>query len=96
MAVRITLSLGNLPFSAEAPERRQCLRRIIGATRALPWAELSLSRGQEITLAAESVPPEPCTPVSVIATVVSLLLRSRPLIELVKGLTDPLPAERPA
>lgn len=96
MLVRMTLPLGTLPFSAESAERRQCLRSVIDASRALPWAELSLSQRQEIALAATSVPPMPCTPVSVVATVVSLLLKSWPLIELVKSLTELQPRGRTA
>ncbi len=84
--VRLTAPLGKLPFTAEAPSVRRHLREIIQATQYHGGGRFFLSPEQDITFKAEAEPPAPFTPVSVMATVVSLLLKSQPLLDPIRDM----------
>ena len=92
--IRLKTDCGYLPYTAESPEARQCVRQIIRESHRIPGARLSISERQVITLESEAVPPAPRTPVSVISTLVSLLLKSRPLLSLMDDLLMPARARQ--
>lgn len=92
--IRLKTDCGYLPYTAESPEARQCVREIIRESHRIPGARLYISDRQVISLESEAVPPAPRTPVSVVATLVSLLLKSRPLLTLMDDLLKPTRARR--
>jgi hypothetical protein len=92
--IRLRTDCGYLPYTAESPEARQCVRQIIRESHRIPGARLRLSDRQVISLESEAVPPAPRTPVSVVSTLVSLLLKSRPLLTLMDDLLKPTRAHR--
>jgi len=87
--VRLRTDCGYLPYTAESSEARQCVRQIVQESRRLGGARLLISERQVISLESEAVPPLPRTPVSVMSTLVSLLLRNRPLLTLLGDLLGP-------
>ena len=88
--VRLTVPLGKMPFTAEAPTLRRHLRELVKLSRSRREGCVLLSAAQDLVFQAEAQPPTPFTPVSVMATVVSLLLKSQPLLDSIADLTSGL------
>lgn len=80
--LRLRANLGKLPFSAESPEARRLARTVIAATDRLRRGHILLTADQDMVLEGELNPPSPRTPVSVIATAVSLILDFKPYLDL--------------
>lgn len=80
--LRLRANLGKLPYSAESPEARRLARTVIAATDRLRRGHILLSEDHDMVLEGELTPPSPRTPVSVIATAVSLILDFKPYLDL--------------
>jgi len=80
--LRLRANLGKLPFSAESPDARRLARTVIAATDRLRRGHILLSAEQDMVLEGELNTPSPRTPVSVIATAVSLILDFKPYLDL--------------
>jgi len=80
--LRVRANLGKLPFSAESPDARRLARTVIAATDRLRRGHILLTAEQDMVLEGELTPPSPRTPVSVIATAVSLILDFKPYLDL--------------
>lgn len=80
--VRLTADLGKLPFSMEIGAGRHLIRCILNSSARAYYGRINLSQDQDIFLEAESIPPEPFTPVSLMATLTALLLDFRPYLDL--------------
>lgn len=88
--MRLTVPLGKMPFTAEAPTLRRHLRELVRLSRSRREGCLLLSPAQDLVFRAEAQSLAPFTPVSVMATVVSLLLKSQPLLDSISDLTSGL------
>lgn len=80
--LRLKANLGKLPFSAESPDGRRLARSVLAATDRLRHGQILLSDEQDMVLQGELPPPNPRTPVNVIATAVALILDFKPYINL--------------
>ena len=88
--VRLTVPLGKMPFTAEAPTLRRHLRELVQLSKSRREGCVLLSPTQDLVFRAEAQSPAPFTPVSVMATVVSLLLKSQPPLDSLSDLTGGL------
>ncbi len=80
--VRLTADLGKLPYSMEIGAGRHLIRCILNSSARAYYGRINLSQDQDIFLEAESIPPEPFTPVSLMATLTALLLDFQPYLDL--------------
>ncbi len=81
--VRLSAELGKLPYSMEIGHGRHTIRHILMASALLPHGRIGLSDSDDMRLEAESSPPLPFTPASLMAAVAALLLDFRPYLDLV-------------
>ncbi len=86
--VRLSAELGKLPYSMEIGHGRHTIRRILVASARLPHGRIGLSDSDDMRLEAESSPPAPFTPASLMAAVAALLLDFRPYLDLVARVLD--------
>ena len=86
--VRLSAELGKLPYSMEIGRGRHTIRRILMASARLPHGRIGLSDSDDMRLEAESSPPAPFTPASLMAAVAALLLDLRPYLDLVARVLD--------
>ncbi len=86
--VRLSAELGKLPYSMEIGHGRHTIRRILMASAQLPHGRIGLSESDDMRIEAESSPPAPFTPVSLMAAVAALLLDFRPYLDLVARVLD--------
>ncbi len=86
--VRLWAELGKLPYSMEIGHARHTIRRILMASAQLPHGRIGLSDSDDMRLEAESSPPAPFTPASLMAAVAALLLDFRPYLDLVARVLD--------
>ncbi len=86
--VRLSAELGKLPYSMEIGHARRTIRRILMASAQLPHGGIGLSDSDDMRLEAESSPPAPFTPASLMAAVAALLLDFRPYLDLVARVLD--------
>jgi len=86
--VRLSAELGKLPYSMEIGHGRHTIRRILVASARLPHGRIGLSDSDDMRLEAESSPPAPFTPASLMAAVAALLLDLRPYLDLVARVLD--------
>ncbi len=86
--VRLSAELGKLPYSMEIGHGRHTIRRILMASAQLPHGRIGLSDSDDMRLEAESSPPSPFTPASLMAAVAALLLDFRPYLDLVARVLD--------
>ncbi len=86
--VRLSAELGKLPYSMEIGHSRHTIRRILMASAQLPHGRIGLSDSDDMCLEAESSPPSPFTPASIMAVVAALLLDFRPYLDLVARVLD--------
>ena len=64
------------------------IRRILAASDRVPHGHIRLSESNDMLLEAESSPPLPFTPVSLMATLTALLLDFRPYLDLLARVLD--------
>lgn len=86
--VRLTADLGKLPYTMEIGEGRDLIRTILDASARVPRGRITLSKGEDMRLEAVSVPPEPFTPASLMATLAALLFDFQPYLELLGRVLD--------
>lgn len=86
--VRLSAELGKLPYSMEIGRGRHTIRRILMASARLPHGRIGLSDSDDMRFEAESSPPSPFTPASLMAAVAALLLDFRPYLDLVARVLD--------
>lgn len=86
LRVRLTGLYGVLPYTAECSEVRPLLLKLIESTRSFKRGQLAVNAEMQIELQAEASPPSPCTPESIMATVIALLVEFRSCVELLKDL----------
>lgn len=86
--VRLSAELGKLPYSMEIGRGRHTIRRILMASARLPHGRIGLSDSHDMRFEAESSPPSPFTPASLMAAVAALLLDFRPYLDLVARVLD--------
>jgi len=79
----LTGDFGFLPFSAENARRRRRLRTVLGAARQASGLSWEIGQDHHIRAGGEIDLVPPLTPTTVIAGAATLLLRSRPYLELV-------------
>ena len=80
--LRLRANHGKLPYSAESPDGRRLARSVMAATDRLRCGHILLSEEQDMVLEGEINPPQPRTPVAVIATAVALILDFKPYLDL--------------
>jgi hypothetical protein len=90
--VQLKAALGLLPFTAESVAGRQVAQSLIALAGNLNRGRLTLSERGEITIESSAVPPEPRTPISIMAAVAAMLLEVKPHLEL---LAEFLRADKP-
>ncbi len=81
--LRITGDLGLLPYSIENAARRRRMRKVLAAARRASGLRWELTAQHLIRASGEIDLGLPLTPTAVIAGATTLLLRSRPYLELV-------------
>ncbi len=86
--VKLTAELGQLPYSIEIGDGRSMIRRILAASDRVPHGHIRLSESNDMLLEAESSPPLPFTPVSLMVTLTALLLDFRPYLDLLARVLD--------
>ncbi len=86
--VRLSAELGKVPYSMVIGHSRHTSRRILMASAQLPHGRIGLSDSDDMRLKAESSPPSPFTPASIMAVVAALLLDFRPYLNLVARVLD--------
>jgi len=86
--VRLSAELGKLPYSMEIGHGRHMIQRILVASARLSHGRIGLSDSDDMRLEAESSPPAPFTPASLMAAVAALLLDLRPYLDLVARVLD--------
>jgi len=80
--VRLTADRGKLPYSMEIGAGRHLIRCSLNSSARAYCGRSNLSQDQDILLEAESIPPEPLTPASLMATLTALLLDFQPYLDL--------------
>ena len=78
----LTGELGTLPFSIESPARRRRLRKVLAAAGLFSGLRWEVTSAQTIRASGEIDLGAALTPTAIIAGTATLLLRSRPYIEL--------------
>lgn len=94
----LTGTLGALPFTAQSGTGRKFLQTLIHSAGKLKSGRIALTETGDILLETETAPPVPRTPVSVMASVVALLLETKPYLEAITevlGLSTPPPEPTP-
>jgi hypothetical protein len=81
--VQIAGDLGYLPYSIENPTRRRRLRKALAAVRHASGLRWEITPGNIIRASGEIDLGHPLTPTAVVAGATTLLLRSRPYLELI-------------
>jgi hypothetical protein len=79
----LTGDLGTLPFSIENPARRRRLRKVLAAAELFSGLRWEVTPAQTIRATGEIDLGAALTPTAIIAGTASLLLQSRPYIELI-------------
>lgn len=79
----LTGDLGILPYSIEAASRRRRLRKVLAAARHASGLSWEVTAEHHIKVAGAIDLGLPLTPMAVIAGATTLLLRSRPYLELI-------------
>ena len=79
----LTGDLGTLPFSIESPARRRRLRKVLAAAGLFSGLRWEVTPAQTIRASGEIDLGTALTPTAIIAGTATLLLRSRPYIELI-------------
>ncbi len=87
---RISLSaeLGKPPYNMETGHGRHTIRRILMASAQRLHGRIGLSDSDDMRLEAESSPPSPFTPASLMAAVAASLLDLRPYLDLLARVLD--------
>ena len=88
-SVRLSSTVGRLPFTAESTEGRKHALRLLAAKGILSNGRLSLSDGGWIHYEGRKAPPRPCTPASVLASVAALVLELKPVLRLIRQSLEP-------
>ncbi len=84
--VHMTGSFGVLPYTAECSEIRPLLLSLIEKSKACKRGQLTVNADMQIELKAEASPPHPCSPESIMATVIALLSEFEDCVDLLKDL----------
>ena len=79
----LTGDLGTLPFSIESPARRRRLRKVLSAAGLFSGLRWEVTSAQTIRASGEIDLGTALTPTAIIAGTATLLLRSRPYIDLI-------------
>lgn len=80
--------LGPLPYSAESTIARQYIKSVVNVGGNLPYAEISLSRKQEITIQASMEFPGHPTPAIVVAAAAAITIAVKPFIDMISMLRN--------
>ena len=80
--MRLVGEFGKLPYTAELPKGRHAIRQLVTASRRNKHTHFFITPDQDIRLAMEIVPPQPKTPVSIVAAVTALLMEAMPAVDL--------------
>ncbi len=86
--VKLRAELGKLPYSMEIGHDRHTIRRILTASAQLSHGRIDLSDSDDMRIEAETSPPAPFTPASLMAAVAALLLDVQPYLDLVARVLD--------
>jgi len=86
--LRLTGDLGHLPYTIENAARRRRLRKVLAATRRASGLHWEITRENLIRASGEIDLGLPLTPTAVIAGATTLLLRSRPYLDLIVGVAS--------
>ncbi len=86
--VQLTAELGKLPYTMEIGEGRRLIRRILDESARTSHGRINLSEDDDLRLEAVSTPPEPFTPVSLMATLTALLFDFQPYLDLLGRVLD--------
>jgi hypothetical protein len=81
--LRLAGELGYLPYSIENPTRRRRLRTALAAVREGSGLRWEITEGNLIRASGEIDIGRPVTPTAIVAGAATLLLRSRPYLELI-------------
>jgi hypothetical protein len=81
--LRLTGDLGTLPFSIENPARRRRLRKVLAAAELFSGLRWEVTPAQTIRASGEIDLGTALTPTAIIAGTATLLLQSRPYIDLI-------------
>jgi hypothetical protein len=79
----LTSDLGLLPFTIENPRRRRRLRKVLSAARRASGLSWEIAPDHHIRATGEIDLGLPLTPTAIIAGATTLLVRSRPYLELI-------------
>jgi hypothetical protein len=77
--------VGYVPYTAQSPDRRNAVLRVLQATKGLERACFALDRGHKIVALAELVTEEPPTVDAMVYETVRFLQEARPFIRLLGG-----------
>ncbi len=93
--VRLTGRFGALPFTAECPEVRPLVLKLVEASRNMKRGRLTVNARKEIELQARAVLPDTGSPDAIMAVIVALLLEARPCVALLRDLLAARPMMPP-
>jgi hypothetical protein len=79
----VTGALGVMPFSAESPVARRYMHAVVDAGRELPYATITLSKKQSITVRGSMVFPRHPSPALIAAGTAAIVIAVKPVIDLV-------------
>ncbi len=79
----IQAQLGTLPYSVESMFARQYIKAVVRVGRDLPYAELSLSRKQAITVRGTMEFPDHPAPAIIVASAAVIAIAVKPIIDII-------------
>ena len=88
-SIVIRTVLGNLPYSAESRQARLAVVRILSAINRKLNFNLSLAKNQRLILSGEVINDESLSPANLLTMVSTVLLQSRPYLELISEYVTP-------
>ena len=80
--------LGALPYSIESMFARQYIKAVVQVGRDLPYAELSLSRKQAITIRGAMEFPNHPAPAIIVASAAVIAIAVKPIVDIISFFRD--------
>ena len=84
----VQAQLGALPYSVESMFARQYIKAVVQVGRDLPYAELSLSRKQAITIRGTMEFPNHPAPAIIVASAAVIAIAVKPIVDIISFFRD--------
>ncbi len=84
----VQAQLGALPYSVESMFARQYIKAVVQVGRDLPYAELTLSRKQAITIRGTMEFPNHPAPAIIVASAAVIAIAVKPIVDIISFFRD--------